>query len=143
MQTTIQTRNQAYANIQDMLPEKRKRIYNIISLFGPCTPQQICREENWQHNVVNPRFTELAEVGLIKEVGKIENKFSSNLNTLWEITSDAERIQINNKRFVELRNKKDAILTDFHLNMSSCSIEILKLEIHRIDKQIKNLEKWS
>jgi len=143
MKTTTQTRNLAYSNIQDMLPERRKQIYNIIALYGACTPQQICRSKNWQHNVVNPRFTELAEVGLIKEAGKVENKFSGNLNTLWEITSEAERIEINKKRFVELRNKKDAILTDFHFNMSGHSIDILKLEIHRIDKQIKNLEKWS
>ena len=143
MQTSLELRNKSWAQLQDKLPKKRREIYTKIKLYEPVTAQYIAAQDRRQHNEVNPRFTELAEVGLIKQVGKSENDISGNLNTLWSTTTDDEQINIINKKFVELRDKKDAIIADYHKGLSPLSLKVLKQEAKKIDTKIKNLRKWN
>ena len=137
---TVQTRNDAYLKILDTLPKKRQLVYQMINEKQPCTPQQICEKFYFKFNEIAPRFTELRESGYIIEAGKQTNSRSNHKNTSYKISTESERIDFINKKFVELRDKKDKLINDRILGLSGLTLGLIEKEINKINIQIKNLD---
>jgi hypothetical protein len=137
---TAQTRNDAYLKILDTLPKKRQLVYQMINEKQPCTPQQICEKYYFKFNEIAPRFTELRESGYIIEAGKQTNSRSKHKNTSYKISTESERIDFINKKFVELRDKKDKLINDRILGLSGLTLGLIEKEINKINIQIKNLD---
>lgn len=142
---TIKNRNNTYKLIVDSLPGKRKEIYNLILQEYPCSPQEI--KEKYSHlksisRNVAMRFTELRESGYIVEHGIYIND-TGHACSSYRPTSKDERIDIINKKYQALVDKKSALERDWvfgSLQLSGITKDMIQKEINKIDLQIKNLK---
>ena len=115
---TIQNRDQSYLKIAESLPKKKLRIYEIIKGFRITTAQEICESHDLKINEVVPRFTELRNSGHIKIIDYKENKRTKHKNAVYRLTTPEEMINITNRRYQELIDKKDKLVSDLILNLS-------------------------
>lgn len=135
MRETIKNRNRTFHEIQEHLPKNRKQVYNIISENEFSTIETVAKRLGKQKNEISGRFTELQDAFLIKAISR-NNGF-----TAFEVTTEDERIDLINKEFVRLRDKRDKIVNDLNtLEFTPQSKEILKKEVDKIDLLIKRLD---
>lgn len=139
---SITNRNAAFHSIIEKLPENRRLIFELIQENKQITAQEISEKYQKPINEITGRITELKNYCFIVEAGSRENRFTSKQNTIYQvIQSEDERINLINKRFVELRDTKDSLINDYNLNLSKISKELLKKEINKIQTKINFLEK--
>jgi transcription initiation factor IIE alpha subunit len=141
METAVQNRNTAFIEVETKLPKKRKYVYEMIANHGDLSPQKLCDITKRKFNEIAPRFTELRESGHIKILYHATNKETGNNNAWYCITTKDERIEIINRMYQSLIDKKDKMINDLNLNLSYLTKEMVKKEIKKIDIQIKNLDK--
>jgi hypothetical protein len=139
---TTQNRNRTYSLIVDNLPAKRQQIYQLILQEYPCSPQELLQKyseslKNISRNVAM-RFTELREYGYIVEYGTYINDTGHSC-ARYRPTSKEERIEIIDKKYQELVDKKDKLVSDLILNLSPLTKEIVVKEVKKIDYQLNNL----
>ena len=136
---TIQNRNESFSQISESLPKKRQRVYKIIKDMGITSPQEICEKYDFKFNEIAPRFTELRNSGHIKIVDYRENERTRHKNAVYCVTTPDEMINITNRRYQELVDKKDKLVSDLILNLSPLTKEIVVKEVKKIDNQLNNL----
>ena len=139
--TSIQTRNQAYRNIATRIPAKRKRIYEIIisNKIG-ITAQQISDRYNIPINQITGRITELKDMCFIKEGHARYNGVTDNYNNSYNaVTDNDEFIELTNKKYVELVDKRSSLITDHFNNNSNHTNDFIKKEITKIERKIKQI----
>lgn len=136
---TIQNRNESFSQISESLPKKRQRVYKIIKDMGITSPQEICEKYDFKFNEIAPRFTELRNSGHIKIVDYRENERSKHKNAVYCVTTPDEMINITNRIYQELVDKKDKLVSDLILNLSPLTKEIVVKEVKKIDNQLNNL----
>jgi len=73
-----------WQEIQDTLPESRKRVYNAIKKLGVATDQQISGYLNRPINQITPRRGELEKGGLIVDHGITLNEYGRKVHQ-WTI----------------------------------------------------------
>jgi|TARA_R110000744_G_scaffold162155_1_gene278755 hypothetical protein len=138
---SIQTRNQTYRNIATRIPAKRKRIYEIIiSNTSGITAQQISDRYNIPINQITGRITELKDMCFIKEAHMSFNNVTSNYCTSYKaVTDNEEFIEITNKKYVQLVDKRSSLITDHFNNNSNHTNDFIKKELLKIERKIKQL----
>jgi len=139
---TTRNRNRTYSLIVDNLPAKRQQIYQLILQEYPCSPQELLQKyseslKNISRNVAM-RFTELREYGYIVEYGTYINDTGHSC-ARYRPTSKEERIEIIDKKYQELVDKKDKLVSDLILNLSPLTKEMVVKEVKKIDNQLNNL----
>jgi len=139
MSLATNNRNRAFINLIDKLPAKRQYVYSLIKENEPCTLEYLCNKYGLEKNV-SGRLTELKSSCLIMEFGSKINEVTNNQNTLYRTVGNDERINLINLNYGELIEKKDALINDYNLGMSSFSRELLDKELKKIKSKIKNLE---
>ena len=139
---TIRNRNQTYSLIVDNLPAKRQQIYQLILQEYPCSPQELIQKyseslKNITRNVAM-RFTELREFGYIVEYGTYINDTGHSC-ARYRPTSKEERIEIIDKKYQQLIDKKAKYVSDLIYNLSPLTKEMVIKEVKKIDNQLNNL----
>ena len=139
---TIKNRNTAYKNLK--LSKKRQYVYEMIQALEKTSPQYLCQEYPiLKINSIVGRFTELRESGHIKILYHSTNPNTGQKNAWYGITTESERIDIINKKYQALVDKKSALERDWvfrSLQLSEITRDMIKKEINKIDLQIKNLK---
>tara|TARA_R110002072_G_scaffold170416_2_gene323932 strand:- start:328 stop:747 length:420 start_codon:yes stop_codon:yes gene_type:complete len=136
---TTQNRNESFLQIAESLPKKRQRVYQMINRYGITSPQEICEKYDFKFNEIAPRFTELRNSGHIKIVDYRENERSKHKNAVYSVTTPDEMINITNRRYQELVDKKDKLVSDLIKNLSPLTKEMVVKEVKKIDNQLNNL----
>lgn len=139
MSLATNNRNRAFVNLIEKLPAKRQLVYSLIKENEPCTLEDLCNKYGLEKNV-SGRFTELKSSCLIKEFGSKINEATNNQNTFYKTVTSDERIDLINLNYGELIEKKDALINDYNLGVSSFSRVLLDKELKKIKSKIKNLE---
>lgn len=139
MEVTLRNRNNAFKEIQDKLPKRRKYIYELIQAIGIVSPQELCEKYSFKSNEINPRFTELRNSGHIKIVGSRLSKRSNKHNAIYRITTEKERVEIINKKYQELIDQKNNLINDLNLGLSELTKSTVKKHIYKIDNIISSL----
>ena len=67
MSISIANRNQSWIDMQETLSKKRYEAYQWIKKHEPVSPQILCEIYDMRFNELAPRFTELFDIGYIKE----------------------------------------------------------------------------
>ena len=137
---SIENRNRTYASLVENLSQSRKLVYDAIKKLGTVSLDKVCFYLGKPKNALSGRITELKSQFFIKEVGIEKSGCSQNSVTLYAITTEAERIELINRRYSELRSEKDALINDYNLDLSSLSKELLKKELGKLSKEQKTLE---
>ena len=140
---TYQVRNDSFFKIYDMLSKKRQETFELIAENEPCSAQDLCNNYRLPINSIIGRFTELTQRGLIVPIGIKTNYNTGHGNSIYKITTESEAIEIRNRRFVELRNKKDNLINDFNLGLSTLTKYVIQKELNKINIKIKSLEEWN
>lgn len=63
--TVQQTSLEAYCDIQTLLGEKQRKVYDVIKKVGVVSDKVLSRTLNWEINRITPRRLELFRAGLI------------------------------------------------------------------------------
>lgn len=134
-----QVRNEGYKQIYQKLSDKRKKTLKMISKHEPCSVQDITKLYNIDTCRVSGRFKELTQRGLIIPVGIKTNYDTGHGNTFYRVTTEEEGIDIRNKTFVELRNKKDKLINDLNLKLSDLTKYAVEKEIIKINRMINTI----
>ena len=142
MQLSIKNRNKTYQEIFEKLPEARKRVYETIFELGYASVQEVARILDKLPSEISGRFTELKFFGLIKEKTSSVSNRSNNKVTVYTCTTSNERIDIINKHYQELIDKQKELENDFQKCLSNYTLEVVKLQIHKIKKKIDQLSKF-
>ncbi len=141
---SIKNRNESFHKLTDKLGERNKTAYNLIKKYRGLTSHQIKEKMILGLNQVSGRITELKDLFLIKESGSRKNEKSDCKNTFWVITSIEERRDLVDAEFIKLRTNRDEIIDTINTQSLKTYIEnILILELKRVKKSIRNLERIS
>lgn len=140
MSISIQNRNEIYLSIYDSLPKRRALIYKKINQYEPCSALDIEKITGMKVNKFSGRITELKNSFLIKEVGLKHYKKNCSSTQYSIIRNANERVDLINAEFVRLRDKRDSLLSDYHMGLSAFTKYLLKKELKKIDDKIKGLE---
>jgi len=142
MSLAIANRNEAYHNIIDKLPNKRKDVFQMYERHPHSSAWDISMKTMLPINEITARTTELKYIFLIVESGSKINQYSKKSNTTYRAVKNInERIDLVNAAFVKLRDAKDKLINDYHTGISQFSKTLLKKEITKIQSQIKSLDK--
>ena len=136
---THQVRNKSYQKIYQTLSDRKKKTLKMISKHGPCSVQDLTKLYNIDTCRVSGRFKELTERGLIISVGIKTNHDTGFPNTFYRVTTEEEGIEIRNKIFVEMRNKKDKLINDLNLKLSDLTKYFVEKEIIKINRVINTI----
>jgi hypothetical protein len=87
-----ETSAETYRNIKDdgLLSDLRFKVYDFVFKNGPCTISDVSFYFNISRNAsgsYSSRFSELREMGILKEVGTIKCKITGRNKILWDVTS--------------------------------------------------------
>jgi predicted ArsR family transcriptional regulator len=136
----VQNRNTAFIEILDKLPEKRKKVYNLIKKLEPVSARQICNMYNQRANEIQPRFTELVNSGHIVECGTINDERSGKPNSIYRATTEQEMVAIRDKHLNALQKEAEQLRMDvecFHI--SDYSKEVINKRLNLVKNLISNL----
>lgn len=85
MSITKETRREAYYEILEEAPKRRKLIYQALVDGGPQTAQELGDRLGFSDlNAVKPRLTELRACGLVRTIGKRKNPKTGKSNAVLE-----------------------------------------------------------
>ena len=140
MNTAAQNRNFTYVNMIEELSEQKQLWLQLIKENEPCTRQEICKKFGLKDNA-SGRCTELVNLCFIEIVGEklIDGKKKQTIYKT--IRCHDKRINLINLKYVDLINKRDSMISDFHSGISSFSRNILDKELNKIKKLIDQLGK--
>ena len=143
MQLSIINRNGAYEKLIDKLPKKRKEVFTALTTLEKASLETISSFMNRRTNDISGRITELKKCFLIKEFCSAESQRTGNSVTVYTLTTEDERIDLTNKRFIELRTEKDRLTNDLNLHkgLSQALRRIVLDRISKIEKEIKDLSR--
>ena len=138
---TIKNRNQSFFEILEKLPSKSQLILQCYKENPRATAQEISQKYFIPINEVVARTNELEKACLIKVVGSKVNPYTNKQNTAYDVILNSdERINLVNKRYQILIDKRDNLINDYNLHLSPFSKEVLTREVNKIKKEIMNLE---
>lgn len=82
----------AYLKFKDsgLLTQARKRAFNGLCIYGPCTAQELVKSINYPG--AWKRLSELEDQGFIKRAETRNCDITGELASVWEVISDAEPI---------------------------------------------------
>ena len=143
MSISIANRNQSWIDMQETLSKKRYEAYQWIKKHEPVSPQILCEIYNMRFNELAPRFTELFDIGYIKEYGAIHNKRSNKHNTAYVTTPLDEIADVRESIRNTFKRERDAIIDDVAMNallLSHESIEWLNKRVSQLERKIKKLQ---
>lgn len=89
-----ETSIEAYREIKEVIPEKRKRVLKAIEVMGKhgATLFELVKYLNRPINEISGRVTELSKAGLIQDSGRRMNPSSGKASTVWTTTEhDADQ----------------------------------------------------
>ncbi len=140
---SIANRNDAYKSIIDKLPERRKYIFQLIQEHPNSTAWDLANLTMLPFNQVAARITELKELCLIEETGSKIDSYTKKKNTTYKtISSLNERIELINKTFVQLRDDKSKLESDYRSGVSNLTKNLVQKRIKGIKNQISSLSKF-
>ena len=142
MQLSLKNRNETYAEIFEKLPEARSLVLKTVYMLGEATQQKVADILEKPLNEISGRFTELCFYGFLKQTTSSISRRSNNKITVYAVTTTNERIDIINKHYQELVDKQKDLETDYHNGLSNYTIEVVRLQIFKIGKKIKELSKY-
>ena len=132
-------RNESYhdLNLSKRLNETLNKIHELES----CTPQQAQERFDDQRpiNEVQSRFTDLRRRGYIRETMSYHNNRTGRDNTVYRITTDAERIDYTKAAGQEWTNRIKELERDYLLDVSIDTKILINKEILKLNRNIKNL----
>jgi len=138
-----QTSIAAYHSILETLPKKRKQVYNTLLALGKASLERIASYMNKRPSDISGRITELKKCFLIKEVFTAESQRTGNTVTVYTCTTDEERVDLVNDRYIELIRERDLITNDLNLfkGISQASRRTLLDRLKKTSNEIKALRK--
>jgi len=68
--SAVEIRDELWETLESRLEGDRRRVYDAIQMWGPCTTRQAAEHCALDLLTVRPRATELLQVGLIELCGK-------------------------------------------------------------------------
>jgi len=144
------TQGDAYQDIKDKLPERRRKVFEVIARSKGVASFEIAMILNWPINCVSGRVTELADAGIIEDKsGRVSNPRSSKANILWEVAENARQ---GNFGFVDeytgtvsdasrrLRQRLKNVAPMNAVSIHAWEAELLLKTIDRMRRKIKRLE---
>jgi hypothetical protein len=117
-----QTSIDAYTNLVDngKLSMKRRAVYKVLYNHGPMTQKKMRKDyfNGDLENSVGPRFKELEDRGLIRDVGTRECERTGITNMLWDVTDLVEPKDLPKKESRETKKENVlAMLRDLYISM--------------------------
>ena len=95
MSITSETRRESYKAVLLTLNERQRNVLNVLTECGNMTAQEVASELHLrditpsdERNFAAPRLTELADVGLVRAIGKKPCYKSGRRVTVWAIVKD-------------------------------------------------------
>ena len=141
METSIQNRNTSYRNIINKIPNKRKRIYEIILKHNGITAQEISNLYRLPINQITGRITELKDMCFIKESVLHINHQSGNYCTSYVAVKKTEEFMfLTNAKYSALVNMKKSLEFDYHYGLSEYTMKYIKKELKKIESKITRLD---
>ena len=141
MNASIQNRNQAFGAIYAHLPEKRRRVFQLILEYPNITAQELAQKTMLPINEITGRITELKNAFLVVETGSKTNRHSNKKNTAYRVVSSVEeRIDLITDALTRLNEQRWALESDSGLDISRHSFSLIQKEILKIKSKQRALE---
>lgn len=141
MNTSIHNRNESFASIVSKLPEKRRRVLELIEKYENASAQQLAELTMTPINEITGRITELKKAFLIVETGSKQNRFSHKKNTTYRVVkSVAERIDLINVTIENLKIKREKLEKDSRSEISQFGRVLIEKELIKIRGRFRSLE---
>ena len=142
MNNSVKNRDTAYHNIYK-IGDKQLQVLEAIRLNQPATAQEIASFLNTSINQVTGRISELKEdFILIKEHGSKQSETSKKMCTSYMYISDkSERLRLIRDKYVELVDKRDQLVSDFHNKVSRYTKSILEKELIKLNTKLEQIIK--
>jgi len=142
MKTSIENRNNAFKQLIEKFALRKRVVYKIIESYGSLTDFEIAEKMKLPINSITGRRKELEQSCLIKEVASKKNDKTNITNTIWSVTTEAERVALITSKLSELIKQRDALYNDLDAtHLSKFSIELINTQLKTVVKLIKGLEK--
>ena len=142
MNTSTHNRNQAFVAISAHLPEKRRRVFQLILTHPNSTAQELAQKTMLPINEITGRITELKNAFLVVETGSKTNRQSNKKNTAYRVVeSMEERVDLINYALKKLCEQRLALEEDFGLDISRYSFSLIQKEILKIKSRQRSIEK--
>jgi|SRR5690606_13360555 len=142
MNESIHNRNQAFGAISAHLPEKRRRVFELILQHPNITAQELAEKTMLPINEITGRITELKNAFLVVETGSKTNRHSNKKNTAYRaVNSVEERIDLITDALTRLHVQRWALESDSGLDISRYSFSLIQKEILKIKSKQRALEK--
>ena len=141
MNISEECRNEAYANITNLLPNKNSEILKLFKKHQPCTMQHICAKENFSVNQVSGRVTELKQACLLKEIGKIPNYKTKQKNTIYTLTTVEERKELAAKEILRLEKDKEVLLSQVQIGIKGVVAEVVSKSLKNVVGRLNTIKK--
>ncbi len=98
---TRQTSVAAYDRLVDggVLSQRRAEVYSAVYNNGPATGSEICEVLTGQSSAygIGPRFTELRDMGLLREMGERKCKVTGQTVIVWDVTDRVDPLPLPKK----------------------------------------------
>jgi len=133
---TRKTSKEAYRNLIDsgVLAEKNSIVYKHLFLNGATTQKKTERFFNDRTYTLRPRFAQLEKMGLIEAIGEEECSETGRKNTLWDVTSRVQPLELNKTSKTKKDRVKDAVdsMRDLYFKRHTSSDEDWKEVVNLI-----------
>ena len=113
---TRQTSITAYHRLVDggVLSKRRAEVYSATYKNGPGTGSEICETVTGHRSTygIGPRFTELRDMGLLRELGERKCKVTGQTVIVWDVTDRIEPLPLQKSRRSRLLSKIAEIVNE-------------------------------
>ena len=133
---TRKTSKDAYRNLIDsgVLAEKNSIVYKHLFVCGATTQKKTERFFNDRTYTLRPRFAQLEKMGLIEVVGEEDCLETGKKNTLWDVTSRVQPLELKKTSKTKKDRIKDAVdsMRDLYFKRHTSSDEDWKEVVNLI-----------
>lgn len=137
-----QTSINAFKEISEQLPEKRRIVYNTLKDNPNCSFYRIAFILKWNVNKVSNRFNELENAGFIEKTG--EESHGKFTRDCFSVISDIEKIiEKQNQLYIHFVDAKSQLETDYHRCTTKQGKDLLSKRIQYLKIKISNLKMHS
>ena len=113
-----ETSKEAYHKMSSLLSKRRFQVYECLYLFGPMTQMEtFVKLQHVSQHSVTPRFAELRDMGVIREVGERECTVTGINVILWDVTSNLPGPLHKPKSKRELKKELKSAITSLGLEI--------------------------
>ena len=89
-----------YLVANEVLPQRRREVYELLYRYGPGTSAEIIRHQLEGRQVValtqsRARFTELRDMGVVRELGEVVCRVTGFTAILWDVTDRVKPLPLN------------------------------------------------